>query len=1154
MRRKADGWVNATHILKVANFEKPQRTRILEREVQKGIHEKVQGGYGRYQGTWVPVEAARRIADQYHILDDLVDLFDYVESPDNPPPLVKTILSAAKTEAKAKAKIKTVASPTSNLRLSRLQKPETGTTIPQTSSEMEPFQETTKNTTCRPRTSLTASKKASNLHADPVSTEKKNSPGVPSSGSKRRRGRPKGVPNKKKRLSSFDNTSQPQKPSTSKAKRCTRTKSPPLPTSRQLSISNHRLDPVNDSKPGIDSASFTDESSSISDNCLSDMENNIDAPAPGEGPCKSTVRTSPSRKTYLTTLSIPSKKLLCSQKSGQEILDTSSFLSTSMDSKSKFTDAPKLQMHYNENNDLIPKAPIHNDQNSSNMSTDCLVYGAEDLVSKYSSQILDKLIMRQHEDDEISEESILPPPGLDINHAIDEDGHTVFHWACSLGAPSVVNVLLKHGADIRATNLLGQTPLMRSIMFKNNFDLRTFSKVLEVLRETIWAKDYSGKTVLHHISDCASQKSKRSAAKYYNALLLAKLAETASCDEMKKIINISDNHGDTALHIAAKAGATKIFKELMRFGGDDTLLNANNIAPRTYIRQYQAEKQQHNLLAHSYHNSKSVFRSNTSIQILSNGNGINTASLTPKSSKVYQTYTDHSYSTLFTTPSTTEIKDTTIHQAQIPHSCILNGATPTQSNIRDTPSSRIYSSMPNSSILTGINDSSLISSTSGDTSIGSGIISSSTPTSSTSKTFVPFGIFQNVISEDKVLFNRPLTGEQNLQLKPNLSIPNTLSMASQGLGLRKSASLEELLDGQASLGQISSNSRSPINTNSDTLTKNHHLENNQPQLQLSDRFGEEKKICLPAPIKLADHTTFAYLPPAQSILVNCASELEHNLTQIARINSQEILDAARFLEQINTRLVDIEKDKKEKLGVIAEKLKDLDIDVDQDKWEQEEWEDHEHYNHPENMDGKESSKYRELVERGPYSKIIFSEMDDLNLSIKDGETRLFRLLERSQARDVAQRVQNEEALVIADIRQELNNIVPVKSDLKTEDLDIETSFENIDIETIDLLLDLHLLQHRRKSIVKQTVSLWEDVIPDDKRNNAYRRLIAKACAVPEYQIDKDLLESIIRMLLSSEENVNTNKLNDLFSLGVATSEEGISVSTSVDNGKEVEVS
>lgn len=50
MRRRYDDFINATHILKVADYDKPARTRILEREVQKGHHEKIQGGYGKYQG------------------------------------------------------------------------------------------------------------------------------------------------------------------------------------------------------------------------------------------------------------------------------------------------------------------------------------------------------------------------------------------------------------------------------------------------------------------------------------------------------------------------------------------------------------------------------------------------------------------------------------------------------------------------------------------------------------------------------------------------------------------------------------------------------------------------------------------------------------------------------------------------------------------------------------------------------------------------------------------------------------------------------------------------------------------------------------------------------------------------------------------------
>ena len=52
MRRMEDGFMNATQILKLAGFSKPKRTKILEKDVLQGHHEKIQGGYGKYQGTW----------------------------------------------------------------------------------------------------------------------------------------------------------------------------------------------------------------------------------------------------------------------------------------------------------------------------------------------------------------------------------------------------------------------------------------------------------------------------------------------------------------------------------------------------------------------------------------------------------------------------------------------------------------------------------------------------------------------------------------------------------------------------------------------------------------------------------------------------------------------------------------------------------------------------------------------------------------------------------------------------------------------------------------------------------------------------------------------------------------------------------------------
>jgi hypothetical protein len=89
MRRRADDWINATHILKVAGFDKPARTRILEREVQKGVHEKVQGGYGKYQGTWVPLPEGRNLAERNKVLEKLAPILDYVPGDRSPPPAPK---------------------------------------------------------------------------------------------------------------------------------------------------------------------------------------------------------------------------------------------------------------------------------------------------------------------------------------------------------------------------------------------------------------------------------------------------------------------------------------------------------------------------------------------------------------------------------------------------------------------------------------------------------------------------------------------------------------------------------------------------------------------------------------------------------------------------------------------------------------------------------------------------------------------------------------------------------------------------------------------------------------------------------------------------------------------------------------------------------
>lgn len=77
MRRRDDSCLNATQILKVAGLDKGKRTKILEKEIQTGEHEKVQGGYGKYQGTWISFDRGVEVCRHYGVEDLLRPLLTY---------------------------------------------------------------------------------------------------------------------------------------------------------------------------------------------------------------------------------------------------------------------------------------------------------------------------------------------------------------------------------------------------------------------------------------------------------------------------------------------------------------------------------------------------------------------------------------------------------------------------------------------------------------------------------------------------------------------------------------------------------------------------------------------------------------------------------------------------------------------------------------------------------------------------------------------------------------------------------------------------------------------------------------------------------------------------------------------------------------------
>ncbi|KAK7606708.1 hypothetical protein BKA81DRAFT_356383 [Phyllosticta paracitricarpa] len=360
MRRRADDWINATHILKVADFDKPARTRILEREVQKGVHEKVQGGYGKYQGTWIPLHDGRYLAERNNVLDKLLPIFDFVPGDRSPPPAPKHATAASNRPKAA-------------------------------------------------RQSLA------------------------------------------RRLPAYTNMSQMSE----------------------------------------------------------DHYENVSQPY-----------------------------------EEQETPDNVTIVSESM-----------MDEH-----DMMPNSQYSNRGHKRKRDTD--QHSLEDKQHQmWADALLDYFMLLESEDR--FPEAPMPPPTVNLDRMIDEKGHSAMHWAAAMGDVPVVKDLIDRGARIDSLSNNLETPLMRAVMFTNNFDKQTMPQLFRLLQATVVRTDWFGSTVFHHIAATTSSKNKYACARYYLDCIVNKLSETWKPEEVTRLLNQQDKNGDTAIIIAARNGARKVVRALL---------------------------------------------------------------------------------------------------------------------------------------------------------------------------------------------------------------------------------------------------------------------------------------------------------------------------------------------------------------------------------------------------------------------------------------------------------------------------------------------------------------------------------------------------------------------------------------------------------------
>ncbi|KAJ5106033.1 hypothetical protein NUU61_003380 [Penicillium alfredii] len=374
MRRRSDDWVNATHILKAAGFDKPARTRILEREVQKGVHEKVQGGYGKYQGTWIPLPEGRLLAERNNILEKLAPIFDFVAGDHSPPPAPKHSSNPAKPKA--------------------------------------------------PR------KSASNRTA----------------------------------ASEIFNVVQPQ-----------RSMGPPSLPQEHYEMS-----------AGFD--------------------------------------------------------------------DNESIEQAALESSSMIADEDMLQMSQHGGHSRKRKRGMNESNAMSISEQEHIIYG---------DQLLDYFMTVGDSPEATRIPPPEPPAHFQVDRPIDDSGNTALHWACAMGDLEIVQDLLRIGANVKALSIHEETPLVRAVLFTNNYEKRTFPAVLDLLLDTVSFRDWFGATLFHHIAETTRSKGKWKSSRYYCEVLLDKLCKTCSQDEIDLLLACQDHNDDTAVLVAARNGAFRLVNMLL---------------------------------------------------------------------------------------------------------------------------------------------------------------------------------------------------------------------------------------------------------------------------------------------------------------------------------------------------------------------------------------------------------------------------------------------------------------------------------------------------------------------------------------------------------------------------------------------------------------
>ncbi|VEU21457.1 DEKNAAC102556 [Brettanomyces naardenensis] len=570
MRRCDDNWVNATQILKIAGYGKAQRTRLLEKEVHKFEHRKIQGGFGRFQGTWVPLDFARRLAETHHLGKDKVRVLYYDPAIDGP------IAKKQSTKPSDKKKKKRLSSSESTAD-GKVRKPKKRgrkskqELLLQQQQQQQLQQQQQQQLQQQERSEVEeTSRTPSNM--PPTFAMFGNSPAEQEIPVHQRI-----AMHQMEVLRGSVHKTRPQQPVPSQSYQqfgystSTQQQLQQQPQSQAPHQQLYQAPPTFSSQNQPVAPQFSQYTQGQQLLLLQQQQQQQQLLQPGQQPNGYIANyIADGSQEEPQNVYVRSSSGTSASSEGMTLKGQGSLPYQQQQQQQGYFMAPQQQPQQQ-----LP-TPQSQPQLLHPMEMDAEI-DQEDEYDYYTERMLNFF---SNDGEPVPDFLFDPPEDFDINQPIDNEGHTPLHWASALALPSIVELLISKNANPLILNSSGMNSLSKLVHFTNSFDTKNFQGILNLLRQCLIVPDARGRTPLHYLIELSADPSKHDCLMYYLTEIATFIqdqqreAEKMTNNEgphkdlLKILVNHRDNEGNTALHLALEGNSPDFVKALLRYGAD----------------------------------------------------------------------------------------------------------------------------------------------------------------------------------------------------------------------------------------------------------------------------------------------------------------------------------------------------------------------------------------------------------------------------------------------------------------------------------------------------------------------------------------------------------------------------------------------------------